>query len=53
MESWIEKRITCKNWDKADVGGHGDVLIRNRAVKEVSWQLSSLTLLHKYRGGFG
>lgn len=31
----------------------GDVLAKNGDIKEVSWQLSSLTLLHKYRGGFG
>lgn len=53
MKNWIKKRITCKNRDGADVGGHWDMLTKNRAVKKVSWQLSLLTLLHKLRGGFG
>lgn len=36
MKSWITKRITCKNWDKADIGGHWDMLTKNKAVKEVT-----------------
>jgi len=53
MKNWNKKRITCKNCDRADIGGQRDTLTKNRAVKEVSWQLSLPTLLHKYRGFFG